>query len=199
MLSLLRLYIMQILEYFKKRRALHEPWKPSEQIGRGVDGEVFDLVGFPNKVIKLCKTSDFQKFESFILVVDRLFYYPTHIHARVYDRGGMSFYPGKEYGYALYWYVMEKLLPISDDEQKVFHTILSHEDRNIVKNYTSSELEKILEGLRRGLDFDAERVKFLCDGIRTSPIKHLDIHPRNIMKNAAGDFKLIDFDRVQLQ
>jgi serine/threonine protein kinase len=148
----------------------------------------------PNRVIKFCQATDLDQYDLTAAVLDSLISNPLPAYARVYMRGYRKF---ESKGYVLYYYVMEKLLPISEDELKVFHTILSHEDRNIEKNYTSSELEKILRGLRRGLDFDAEKVKFLSDAIRISPIKHLDIHPRNIMKNATGDFKLIDFDRAR--
>lgn len=168
----------------------------SDFIGKGVDGEVYSMPNNPDRVIKFCQVFDCDQYELTAAVLDKLLLEPLPIYARVYARGYRKFVSK---GYVLYFYVMEKLIPISEDERKVFHTILSHEDRNIKKNYTSSELEKILSGLKRGLDFDAERVKFLCERLRESPIKHLDIHPRNIMKNAEGDYKFIDFDRARLQ
>lgn len=167
----------------------------ADALGSGVDGSVYMMPSDPTRVIKIAQVFDFDRFESTADVLDKLLFEPLPEYARVYMRGAKKF-PDK--GYVLHWYVMEKLLPISIDESKVFHTILSHEDRNIVKLYEPEELEKILTGLRIGLDFDAERVKFLCEAIRSSPVKHLDIHPRNIMKDANGNYKLIDFDRAQL-
>jgi serine/threonine protein kinase len=186
---------MRILKLFKRYWSWMAP-HPADEIGSGIDGEVYSMLNDPDRVIKICQVFDFDRFDATAQVLDKLLFQPLAGYARVYMRGTRRVY---KKGYVLYFYVMEKLQPISEDESKVFHTILSHEDRNIIKDYAWGELEKILEGLRVGLDFDTERVKFLCQAIRHSPIKHLDIHPRNIMKNADGDFKLIDFDRVQLK
>jgi len=57
----------------------------------------------------------------------------------------------------------------------------------------------MLQGMSRGLDFDAEKVTLFCNNIRTAPVSHLDIHVRNIMKNDTGDYKLIDLDRIELE
>jgi hypothetical protein len=94
---------------------------------------------------------------------------------------------------------MEKLLSLSEDEQKVFHTLLSHEDRNLVKNYSPAERQVILQNLRRGLDFDEGRVSLFVDKLNNSPVQHLDIHTRNIMKDANGNFKMIDLDRLTME
>lgn len=169
---------------------------PADALGSGVDGTVYSMLNDPSRVIKIAQVFDFDRYELTADVLDHLLFEPLPEYARVYMRGAKRL-PDK--GYVLHFYVMEKLLPITVDESKVFHTILSHEDRNIIKLYEPPELEKILTGLRIGLDFDAERVKFLCEAIRSSPVKHLDIHPRNIMKDANGNFKLIDFDRAQLK
>jgi serine/threonine protein kinase len=177
------------------------------KLGDGADGEVFSLLD-TNKVIKfsiLCEyynniRDEFNKIQSTIN-------YIQHDHpcayAYVYEfnkiaEGNRSTTFGIQ-NYILYSYVMEKCFPLSSDESKVFYSILSHEDRGIVKNYTASEVKKILSGLARGLDFDEERVIFFYMNLRESPVKHLDLHTRNIMKDAAGNFKLIDFDRVTLE
>lgn len=186
---------MRILKLFKRYWSWIAP-HPADEIGSGIDGEVYSMLNSPDRVIKICQVFDFDRFDSTALVLDKLLIEPYAGYARVYMRGYRKL---NAKGYVLHYYVMEKLQPISEDESKVFHTIISHEDRNIIKDYEYGELEKILEGLQVGLDFDTEKVKFLCQAIRFSPIKHLDIHPRNIMKNDNGDFKLIDFDRVQLK
>ena len=186
---------MQILSLFKRYCNVIPLPEASDKIGEGIDGEVYSMANDTAKVIKLCRSYDFDRYDLIASILDRLLFYPEPIFARVHMRGYESF---KFRGYILYYYVMEKLLPISEDEAKVFHTILSHEDNNIIKNYAPEELNKILLGLNRGLDFDVERVKFLCEGVRLSAIKHNDIHPRNIMKDALGNFKLIDFDQCEL-
>lgn len=93
---------------------------------------------------------------------------------------------------------MERLNLISSDEEKVFHTILSHEDRGAEKSYKSAELQDILDGLSKGLDFDATKVKVFHEALQTSPIRHLDIVPRNIMKDDGGNFRMIDLERTQI-
>jgi thiamine kinase-like enzyme len=100
--------------------------------------------------------------------------------------------------YVLYYYIMEKLQKITEDEHKVFDSLVSHEDRGKKKNFTPAKVKEMLQGLRKGLDFDAQRVTFFYDNFNKSPVAHLDIHPRNIMKDAAGNFKLIDFDRAEI-
>jgi thiamine kinase-like enzyme len=90
---------------------------------------------------------------------------------------------------------MEKLNKISEDEKKVFHSIMSHEDQNLHKNFSMSKIKNMLQGLSMGLDFDASKIIIFCENLRSTVIHHNDIHPRNIMKDNFGNFKLIDFDR----
>ena len=181
-----------LLEFEKYYRHISLPHY-STKIGEGVDGEVYPVPLDPSKVMKICKSFDFEKVDSVFSVVEFLIKNQPRAYACVF-----LITENHINNFILYYYVMEKLNKISDDEEKLFHTILSHEDRNIIKNYEPDEINKILEGLARGLDFDAERVKFFLDGIKCSPIKHNDLHPRNIMKDEFGDFKLIDFDRCVL-
>lgn len=187
------------------------PVTPTIRLGDGADGEVFEIAGDPDKVIKFCILYDTgsvglkNTYKYISNVIDHLIVQPSPTYAQVYVHSYMGEFSrevawGKKIQkYILYYYTMEKLFKTTEDERKVFHTILSHEDRNIVKNYTTDEIRKMLEGLSRGLDFDAERVTFFCDNFRKTPVSHYDIHVRNIMKDAQGNFKLIDFDRAQLQ
>jgi thiamine kinase-like enzyme len=92
---------------------------------------------------------------------------------------------------------MEKLHPLSEDEIKVFHSLVSHEDQNKIKKYSSLEINKILQGLSIGLDFDLHKVMFFCKNLNKLTIQHSDLHPRNLMKDSDGNFKLIDFDRTK--
>ena len=91
---------------------------------------------------------------------------------------------------------MEKLYSISEDESKVFHTIISHEDANKIKFYSDKQLDKILFNFRRGLDFCEEEVKLFHTNFRNMKFRHNDVHVRNIMKTGNGKFKLIDIDRI---
>ena len=94
---------------------------------------------------------------------------------------------------------MEKLFKTTEDERKVFHSILCHNDSGVEKKYTLEQILKMLDGLEFGLDFDKKKVMIFCEKIRASPVCHNDVHVRNIMKDSQGNFKLIDFDRSTLE
>lgn len=181
----------------------------TNKLGDGADGEVFEIKDDPNKVIKFCvvyetgsvKVNNTYKYISRVL--NQLVKEPSPTYARVYTHAHMGEYFRevawkKEQKYILYYYIMEKLFKISEDERKVFHSIVSHEDRGIKKNFSSDKIDEMLEGLKQGLDFDEGKVTFFYNNFRKTPVDHLDIHVRNIMKDASGDFKLIDFDRAEL-
>jgi len=186
------------------------PVTASTRLGDGADGEVFDISDDPDKVVKFCVLYDTgsigykNTYKYITKVLDYLVSNPCSTYAEVYSHWYLGEYSRpiawakKEQKYILYCYTMEKLYKISEDEKKVFHTIVSHEDRGIKKNFSSNKIKEILNGLSKGLDFDAERVIFFYDNFKNSPVTHLDIHVRNIMKDSAGNFKLIDFDRAQL-
>lgn len=180
------------------------------KLGDGADGEVFELVDLSNKVIKFSvlyetgKKNINKEFEEISKTLQNISLNKYSSYAEVSDIKYLGIFSrdvvwgsGKQ-NYILYSYVMEKLEKLSEDEKRVFHSILSHEDRGLNKNYSLKIIKEMLIGLSRGLDFDAEKVIFFCDNFRKTPITHTDIHVRNIMKNAAGNFKLIDFDRCIL-
>lgn len=179
------------------------------KLGDGADGEVFLLAKEPNKVIKFCvlyetgsiKIENTYKYIS--KVINYLIGYPDPVFAHVYEHVFLGEYSRIAWGnrkqrYYLYYYVMEKLQSLSEEERKVFDTIVSHEDRGKKKNFSPERIKNILSELALGLDFDMEKVKFFCENFKKSPVSHLDIHPRNIMKDNTGNFKLIDFDRAEI-
>lgn len=183
------------------------PYNVGNKLGDGADGEVFDIIGAPEQVIKFCVLYEYSSYveevyEKTSQVLHTLMSENTGVYARVYEYGKLGVYSRFVWGnqqqrFILYYYVMEKLQKISEDERRVFHTLVSHEDQNKQKDFTLEKSKKILAGLARSLDFDAERVTFFCENFRKSSVHHLDIHPRNIMKDSIGNFKLIDFDRTQ--
>ena len=181
------------------------------EAGYGSDGEVFAVESDPTKVFKFCALYDydghqpFDKYSEVASVLGHLYSHPSSAYAKVYAYMYFGQWTKKECDlngvciktdYVLYYYVMERLQKISEDERRVFHTIMSHEDANIEKNYSTDKVREMLTGLSKGLDFDAERVILFHDNYHNSRISHNDISPRNIMKNDKGDFKLIDFDRA---
>ena len=169
------------------------------KLGDGADGEVFELKD--NKVLKLCIR--FSNYQNVREVLSYLKDNDVDHFAKVYDFHYLGEYErtlfnGELQKYILHYYIMEKLDKISDDEKKVFHTLLSHEDRGITKNFSLLKIKKMLEGMSLGLDFDMQRVIMFCERLKNTHVHHNDIHPRNIMKDKCGNFKLIDFDRCEL-
>ncbi len=101
--------------------------------------------------------------------------------------------------FIIYSTTMEKLSPLSSDEGKVFHSLLSHEDMNKNKQYSLEKIKEILFGLSKGLDFDFSQVIMFYEQLQKSTINHNDIAPRNIMKDSNNNFKLIDIDRSTIK
>ncbi len=188
------------------------PVQPDVRLGEGADGEVFSIVGDSNRVLKLgilYERHD-RGFLNYYHQIERVLQYliasQPDAYARVYEHGFLGSYSRKmehwrngEQKFIIYYYIMEKLNKISEDESRVFHSILSHEDRGIEKNFSPEKIREMLEGMSRSLDFDAEKVTLFCNKIKSAPVSHLDIHVRNIMKDDAGNFKLIDLDRIELE
>ena len=153
-----------------------------KELGSGVDGKVFYYS--PTKVIKQ------SNYISNSIILDYIIKYnPNHI-VHIYDYKVIN---------NIYYYIMDKLNSISQDEYKVFHSILSHEDNNRKKNYSNDKLFQILSGLSFGLEFDYDKVFNFYQAIQNSNINHNDIHPRNIMKDELNNFKLIDIDRATIK
>lgn len=199
---------MQALSLCQKVCPDKIPVITTTKIGDGADGEVFEIKDYSDRVIKFCVLYQYQydidnSFNNIKQVLSFIKNTQPPVCARVYEYDFLSSsykdtYKGKQ-KFILYYYVMEKLQKISDDEKKVFHSILSHEDRGIEKKFSEAKLKKILSGLSMGLDFDENNVKFFYKKIKESGILHHDLHVRNIMKTSCGDFKLIDFDRAELE
>ena len=188
------------------------PYPTDVRLGDGADGEVFSIIGVPDKVLKLGifyerHDKGLEKhYKQIQKVLDYLVANSLAGYARVYEHGYLGTYSRKaehwrsgEQKVIIYYYTMEKLNKITEDEKKVFHTILSHEDRGIEKNFSSDKIREMLLGMSRGLDFDVEKVTLFCNNITAAPVSHLDIHVRNIMKNDTDDYKLIDLDRIELE
>jgi serine/threonine protein kinase len=179
------------------------PYTLGEEIGSGADGRVFEIPNKPNLVCKIGLLYEEENIEKEWLcrrqVLDYLFQNPSPIHVQVYEfgklEGGVC---PKIAQYAETYCIMQRLEPLSNDENKVFHSILSHEDRGIVKNFSTKKLAEILQGLKKGLDFPEQQVMLFIEELKRSPIRHQDLHPRNIMKDDFGNYRLIDLDRCIL-
>jgi serine/threonine protein kinase len=196
------------------RQLCHDklPVQPVERLGDGADGEVLSIKDQPDKVIKLCVIYDhpareLKEYQQIQQVLDYIMNAQPPAYVRVYKHGYLGTYSRQIYKvpnkcekqeFLLYYYIMEKLYKITEDEKKVFHSIISHEDRGIEKNYSPEKVNEMLQGMSRGLDFDVEKVRVFYYNLRQAHVLHRDLHVRNIMKNATGDFKLVDCDRITI-
>ena len=192
------------------------PVKTAERLGQdGADGEVFAIVNDLNRVIKFSiiydedgyidqsPRADYQKYV--VPVLDYLLTNKLPVCATIYEHGclgeysrDMKYWKNGIQNFLIHYCIMERLFPITEDENKVFHSLISHEDRLIEKKFPSKKIEKMVEGLKRGLDFDAKMVMLFCEQLRDSKVKQGDLHSRNVMKDIDGYFKIIDFDRCDL-
>ena len=178
-----------------------------EEIGSGSNGQCFNLLDDSSKVIKLSiiydnlfasATSIYQ--QDIAPALDYIMMENIPIYATVYEHGYLGYFHNRDNEkYIIHYYVAEKLLPLSDDENKIFHTIISHENRRINKKLSINKIEEMLSGLSRGLDFNKKMVMLFCEQLQKTPVYHHDLHNRNIMKTNTGYFKAIDFDSCKLK
>ena len=182
----------------------------TDKISDGADGEVFNLDYSQNKVIKLSvlyETNDVPLENSYYKINKVLHHIrykssPTYVCVHTYDYmifSSREIYNKSQQRFVLYYYVMDKLKKISDDERKVFDSLISHGDSGKEKNFSLPKIKEMISGLNRGLDFDPEKVYSFCEAIQNDPVKHLDLHSRNVMKNDQGYFKCVDLDRCELR
>lgn len=178
-----------------------------EEIGSGADGDVYSIKNDKYKVIKYTVQYfwDDVDIEQIIakksIVIDKI-KKENHIFANIYDfqylgKGTRDVFGGVQ-NYVLFSCTMEKLNKITPDEKRIFHTLLSHEDCNKTKRMNNQEVDNILKSMHGYIDFNIFAVKKFYDDLIASKIKHSDMHPRNIMKDSFGNFKFIDFDRMEL-
>lgn len=200
---------MKVLNLLKQKKVTL-PYQLGPELGfDGANGQVFCLPNTNDLVIKLAVLFDypFQDFNKKLKQIEQVLSYTQthrpHMYVNVfeYDQILESFRssvngPQKFFSY---YYVMEKCYPITDDEKKVFHSILSHEDSNKKKFFSSSKLKEMLYGMSFGLEFDLDQVeKFYYDSMN-SFVYQADNNPRNIMKDKFGNFKWIDLDQCLLK
>ncbi len=199
---------MQVRKLFEQNKC-NISYLLGPEIGVGADGQVFEIINHPNKVIKFSVLYEYSyeyletAYENIETVLKFMYENPNNAFVKIHNHSFAGLFNRLSFGnnvekYILHYYVMEKLNKITDDESKVFSTILSHEDSNKEKNYSIDKIKEILSYLSVGLDFDSERIILFCENLKNYRVKHLDIHPRNILKDTTGNFKLIDLDRCEL-
>src|ERR1035437_4975092 len=112
------------------------PVIPGNRIDDGADGEIFTITNVDDKVIKFGVLYDpfdsdsihDKNYNNIQSVIDVIINTQPRAYVRVFSQGYLGTYCrdilyGRQ-DFILYYYIMEKLKKISEDERKVFHSIL---------------------------------------------------------------------------
>jgi len=199
---------MQVYSLIKKF-GFNIPYVPGPNLGSGADGETFSIIDNENLVIKFSIIYDNidsdnidslleKRIKIFKSIIDTKPEHLVNIYECDYVGENYRITVGENQRFIIYYYVMDKLNKISEDEKKVFHTILCHEDLNKIKNYSNNKVIKMLRGMSSSLDFNFEKIMLFYEARKISKIKYNDFHVRNIMKDNFGNFKFVDLDRCDL-
>lgn len=174
---------MKPLELLKKHR-VPLPFNLGQRLGYGQDGQVFVKKFARKRVIKLSTNQEGFAVLSFLQ-----------------SKGFSHIVPILKFNILLnnatdwvHFVEMERLFPLSEEEQKAMHTLLSHEDANKRKEFNP----QALHDLSQWLSFDERKMRDFCLAVTSGPIRHLDLHPRNIMRDRNGYYRLIDLDRLEI-
>jgi len=178
----------------------HHPNAPI--LGKGADGTVYDL---GDNVLKIStflnyerldikkvakeKVSNLKKLQK--LKLDHL--------VEVFDIGEIQQFSkiqsSNDYlDIFIYSYKMKKLTPTTENQNRILD-LISHKDSGKLTVITNKTYEDA-RSLCIFYDVDFKKVFSFFKSIEASPVRHLDVHPRNIMLAETSSFKLIDLDRI---
>jgi len=200
---------MQVVKYLTDIRFQNLINLIDKKIGDGADGEVFtlkDTADVAKFSIYYCWNNENlqqvidSRLDSSYLVKGNANVFVSLFEFKHLLSGSRTVVNGNQ-DYAIFFSRMEKLNKISEDEKKVFHSTLSHQDSNVKKDLSLDKISNMLDGLSIGLDFNRKKVfNFIkqVQNLASIGIQYTDLHPRNIMKTKDGDFKLIDIDRISV-
>lgn len=194
---------MKALSYIQENNKTI-PFELGDELGYGADGQVFSLKSDYDKVLKLSVIYQndinlnhhfdaVSKKLSFIMKLDS-----KHL-AKVFEfnflfLGNRNTINGPQ-KYLVYYTLLEKLNKFTEDEGKVLKTLCDIYNNKFGKN---KPFIQSCNELQNWLLFDREKVLDFYKFLIHCPVKHNDVHRRNIMKDNLGNFKLIDFDRMTL-
>ncbi len=194
---------MSWLDYLE-RININPPFDTAHQLGRGADGQVFSLPNQPDRVWKLsivhevseslCQLELKKNIRNYEWIRDYEHPNITKVFDVQYIGSGTRETYYLNY-FAAFYSVMERLVDLSNDDFKVISTLLQYE-------YTGPESLKkfpdVVWELNSFLNFDTDKVMEFHQFLTDCPIRHKDLGLSNVMKDTKGNFKLIDFDRIEL-
>lgn len=172
-------------------------------MGSGAHGHVFALIDDPTKVIKIAWAPTITQyslipnqegqwtFDRVRQTYQHLLHHQISVLAALHQFDLLLRDDVKQY----YAVVMEKLVPLSEDENKVFKSIVMEYNGGIALGAAMKHLEELHEWL----DFDKEKVVGFYREVNALPMVHRDFHRRNIMKDGSGNFKMVDFELLVIK
>lgn len=176
------------------------------EIGSGADGTVYETSS--NEIIKVSVHVNWDYhniYDSQKTILSNLAHIeknsPCHL-VKIYDIGKINYITkfksihGDLDAY-IYSYSMERLIDLSEDERRIWDSI-SHRDTGDPVKITKQTFENT-KTLCDFYNIDFKKPSFFLKCITQSNIIHLDVHPRNIMKDNENNYKLIDLDRISIQ
>ena len=181
-------------------------------LGAGHYGEAYEIDG-GDRVLKISIAKSEIEADKILDKVRSIDNLNSDAFVKVYDYGILCDVdvPNDRYmvksGIA-YFYIMERLLPLSTDEKKVAARTLSDlSDMTKLPNYEQN-LKKYLfsKGRQYKRDGDIEEGKpdslsqavDLFNRMRSAGAGHRDAHGQNIMQNTDGQYKMIDLEQAEL-
>lgn len=187
-------------------------YKIGKEVGiSGADGQVFELLEYPDQVIKLSVLYDnfdlslekeFQRIEyvlSFLKKEKPSNYTNIFSFGKLFNSSRMI-YGNQEQKYIIHYCIMEKCFRLSDDEVKVFYSVIElFEKQESNVSFVKNKLKNLLNGLSLGLEFNLEKMIDFYNHLCTCMVVQNDLHARNIMRDKYGNYKIIDFDRCSLK
>jgi len=183
------------------------PFQLGECLGNGNQGYVYSDLDNSEQVIKLSiLVDDFgpitlnDRFDNIRKTYRHIIDNPHSSIVKIskFDQlsKGSEFIFEWEQCWIIYYSIMEKLNPLSEDECKVFKTICDAFNGEVKIERT---VEIIVKEQKEWLKFDDEKILNFYKSLSDLKIDHKDFEPRNIMKDKDNNIKLIDFDLSKMQ
>ena len=178
-------------------------------LGKGVHGEVFELQDDPTKAIKIAWAPLSISFSPALQTIQKKYNlkqfsfseieqtYKFLLHHRIPILATLYSFETliAEETLQQYAVIMEKLLPLSDDEHRVFESLCREYNGELGNGKFLTHLQE----LHQWLDFSYVKIFEFYKKVAKLPIIHRDFNRRNIMKDNDGNFKLIDFELVVIK
>jgi len=181
-------------------------------LGAGYYGEAYEVDG-GDRVLKISIAKNEAEAKSILDRVRAIDSLGSDAFVKVYDYGILCDInlPGSRYmtkSGTAYFYIMEKLLPLSSDEKKIaVRTLMDLDDMSVKPDY-SRERKKYMFSKGRQYRRDGDigetgsdpllKSADLFDRMRASGAGHRDKHGDNIMQSLDGQYKMIDLEQAKL-